>query len=277
MSFLEHLDVLRKHIIRIFKVSIIFFIIGFILCDRDIMMGQENTLIAKLLLAAKPDFVTYKWLCAMSHRMGATFFCDIRLPDKFYSLTFTTQFILHIRIALVFTIVFGFPYAFHEIWKFVKPALRATEMKITRGLTFFVSLMFTIGGLFGFFVILPMAVNFFFNYSLNDMFINQIQAPDYFKIAFTVILAAGVMFQLPITIYFLAKMGLVGPRILRKRRKHAIVVILIISAIITPPDVVTQVLISLPIFILYEVSILIAVFTGRKARREVAIRNDEDY
>lgn len=262
MSFIGHLDLMRKHLLRVVKIGLLLFVAAFILAPDFIIPFVEGP--------SKSSFITYKYLCIVSQKLNTDFFCNPNLDFNMYNFKLMGQFTLHIRMAFMVTLVFVFPYAFWEIWRFIKPALRKQEKSVTRWLTFFVSILFTMGSFFGFYVITPIAVNFFMHYSLSDTMQNMIQYSDYFKFVSTSVLATGVMFQLPVTIYFFSKLGLVGPRFLRKYRKHAIIIILIVSAIITPPDVFSQILISLPIFLLYELSILISALVGRKARRRLA-------
>lgn len=260
MTFIGHLDVMRKHIMRVVKIGLVMFVAAFFLTPQFILPFVEGP--------THEDFITYKILCNISGGF-TSYFCDLKLDFKMYNFELMGQFFLHFRIALMTTIVFLFPYAFWEVWRFIKPALRKKEKRVTRWLTFFVSMLFTFGAFFGFYVITPIAVNFFIHYNLTEMVEDLIQYKSYFKFLSTSVLATGVMFQLPVTIYFFSKLGLVGPRFLRKYRKHAIIIILLVSAIITPPDIFSQVLISLPIFILYEFSILISALIGRKERRRL--------
>lgn len=262
MSFLGHLDLMRKHLIRIVKIGLLMFIAAFALAPDFIAPFVEGP--------SRSDFITYRVVCELSQRFGQDIFCDPGLNFDMYNFKLLGQFTLHIRVAFLTTIVFIFPYAFWEVWRFIKPALRRKEKNMTRWITFFVSILFTIGGFFGFYVISPIAINFFIHYEYSDRIANMIQYSDVFKFISTSVLATGVMFQLPVTIYFFSKLGLIGPAFLRKYRRHAIVIILIVSAIITPPDVISQVLIGLPIFLLYEISILISALVARKARRRLA-------
>ncbi len=262
MSFLGHLDQMRKHLMRIVKVGLVLFIAAFALAPDFIAPFVEGP--------SRSDFITYEIICNISQKFGKEIFCDPQLDFQMQNFKLMGQFVLHIRVAFMVTLVFLFPYAFWEVWRFIKPALRKKEKRVTRWLTFFVSILFTMGSFFGFYIITPIAINFFIHYDYTPTITNNILYSDYFKFISTSVLATGIMFQLPVTIYFFSKLGFVTPRFLRKYRKHAIVIILIVSAIITPPDVISQVLIGLPIFVLYEVSILISALVTRKARRRLA-------
>jgi sec-independent protein translocase protein TatC len=168
------------------------------------------------------------------------------------------QFSTHIMVSIVAGFIVAFPYVFWEIWRFIKPALHSNEKKHARGAVFFSSLLFLTGVLFGYFVIVPLSVHFLGNYSVSEQVLNQINLGSYISTVTSVVLAAGIIFELPVIIFFLSKAGLVTPSFLRKYRKHAIVLILILAAIITPPDVFSQILVSLPLILLYEIGILIS-------------------
>lgn len=376
MSFLEHLDVLRIHLLRIIKVGLVMFAVTLYFVKPyvvDFLAGPKS-----------PDFVTYEYLCLLSQKMDMDYFCDMSLLND-YNLHFTTvwgQFAAYFKIAIMTTLVFLFPYAFLEIWKFVKPALRTREKRNTRGVVFFVGLLFTVGSFIGFYIITPISMNFLVSFSLNehpeeknvvatpdtnviqkvdstyhletlsqidilkytdsihhentlnqievlvqidsvndiktnkqiaslrkvdslyhlrtrneisslmkmdslnfkkekvvkvpvqeskkpDTFVNIPTFKSYFSYLLTSVLGTGIMFQLPIAILFLARMGLVTHQTMKKRRKIAMVIILLVSAFITPPDVASQILIGIPIYVLYEVSILIAWVVGRKRNKEI--------
>jgi sec-independent protein translocase protein TatC len=168
------------------------------------------------------------------------------------------QFSTHIMVSLIAGLIVAFPYIFWEIWSFIKPALHSNEKGHARGAVFFSSMLFLIGVLFGYYVIVPLSVHFLGGYSVSNQVVNQINLSSYISTFSSVVLASGVIFELPVIIYFLSKVGLITPVFLKKYRKHAIVVILIIAAVITPPDVFSQILVSLPLIMLYEISIIIS-------------------
>lgn len=250
MSFLDHLEELRWHIIRsliaILIVSIVFFIF-------------KNWYFGTVLLGpTEDDFVSYKIFCQFSEwiKAGSALCFD---PPEFRILAtgFAENFILHIKSAFIGGFVAAFPYVFYEIWKFIMPGLYPNERQVTRGVVIICSLLFMLGVLFGYFIIAPFAINFLGGYVLpgveNTPTVSSLIG---YMVMFT--LPAGLIFELPMVVYFLSKLGLVTAQGMKQYRRHAVIGILALSALITPPDVVTQFLIGIPLFILYEISIGIA-------------------
>jgi len=266
MSFLEHLEILRWHIMRSAIAIIVFSILAFInksFVFDTFLMGPKN-----------PEFPTFQFLCRFSERLNGlvpslvgkeTLCIGQNMPDL-QNIQMAGQFTTHIMISIFTGLIIAFPYVFWEIWRFIKPGLKDTETKFTRGSVFFTSLLFISGVSFGYFVISPLSVNFFLNYSVSDQVLNNPTLSNYISTVTTIVLACGFVFQLPIVIYFLTKVGLVGPTSLRKFRKHAFVGCLVLSAIITPPDVFSQFLVTFPLIILYEISIYISGRVEKKAQ-----------
>ncbi|MEH0158003.1 twin-arginine translocase subunit TatC [Limibacter armeniacum] len=260
MSFLNHLEELRWHILRGVASVLVFSIAAFVsksFVFNIIILGPSKT-----------DFITYKLLCRLSAWLHSDALCIQQLPFTIQNRTMTGQFAMHIMSSVVIGLVFAFPYMFWEIWRFVKPGLYKHEQSATTGATFFVTLLFMAGVLFSYYIVSPLAVNFLANYQIDPSILNEIDLSSYISTIAMIVLSGGVMFQLPIVVYFFARAGLVTPQNMREYRKHAIVVILIISAIITPPDPMTQLLISFPIIMLYEMSILIAGRVQKKLAKE---------
>ena len=246
MSFLEHLEALRWHIIRsllgIVFIAIGVFLSGKVLFDFIIFAPTYE------------DFPTYRFLCSISERIC---FNPAGLVIKQYQLG--EEFITHLKVSIVVGLIAAFPYVFYEFWKFVKPGLYDKEIKAARGIVGICSLLFVLGVLFGYFVIAPFAVSFLTNYSISEIVQGQeVTISSYINYLVMFTLPTGIIFELPIVIYFLAKVGLVSAEFLKSYRKHAVVIILILASIITPPDVMTQILIGFPLYILFEISILIA-------------------
>jgi sec-independent protein translocase protein TatC len=140
---------------------------------------------------------------------------------------------------------------------------------MTTGATFFVSLLFLLGIAFGYFVVTPLSINFLASYQLDESIVNEFNISSYISTLVTLTLGCGIMFQLPMLAFVLSKMGIITPAFMRQYRKHAIVIILIVAAIITPPDVISQILISIPLFLLYEISILISARVMRSKLKEL--------
>jgi len=174
------------------------------------------------------------------------------------------QFTNHIFVSAIAGFIIAFPYVFWEIWRFVKPALYNKESKHARGVVFFSSLLFMSGILFGYYVIAPLAVNFLGSYQVSELVANQINLSSYITTVASISFACGVVFELPIITYFLTKVGILTPEFMKTYRKHALVITLILSAIITPPDVISQVLVAMPLLLLYEVSIVVSRIVIKK-------------
>ena len=261
MSFLEHLEELRWHLIRSLVAICVFAIVAFAM--KEFMFG---TLI---LGPSKPDFYTYRMLCKLSEMTGASFFCVDELPFIIQNRKMTAQFTMHLTYSLVAGLILAFPYAFWEMWRFVSPGLHSNEKSVSRGAVFFVSLLFALGVLFGYYVVTPISINFLANYQLDPTIMNEIDLTSYVSTILMLVVACALMFQLPIVVFFLTKAGIVTPAFLRQYRKVSIVIILVISAIITPPDVISQILISLPLLLLYEIGIKISSIIYKRRQLEL--------
>lgn len=262
MSFLSHLEELRWHILRAFLSILIIAIAAFIF--HDIIFN-------KIILAPKnPEFFTNRMFCAFSEIVNAPALCINSKPFEIINIRMAGQFTTHILVSILTGIILAFPYIFYELWSFVKPALYVKEKTYTHYAVFFSSLLFLLGVLFGFFVITPLSVHFLGSYSVSDQVDNQINLTSYISTVASVTLASGIIFELPILVFSLSKIGLVTPSILRKYRKHSIIAILLLSAIITPPDIFSQVLVCFPLIFLYEIGIMISkrVLAKEKARLE---------
>jgi sec-independent protein translocase protein TatC len=249
MSFIDHLEELRWHVIRSVAAIFIFAFIAF--TNKEFFFGKI------ILGPSKLDFWTYRMFCKMGQLMNSNVLCIEKLNFKIQAREMTEQFTMHLGSSVVIGLVLAFPYAFWEMWRFIKPGLHPTERRMTTGATFFVSLLFLLGVLFGYFVAAPLSINFLANYQIDETIINEFNISSYISTLVTLVLGCGLMFQLPMLVFVLAKMGIITPSLMRQYRKHSIVVILIVAAIITPPDVISQILISIPLFLLYEISISI--------------------
>lgn len=267
MSFLEHLEALRWHIVRSFVAIIVFSIIAFV--SKEFVFG---TLI---LGPSRPDFWFYQMACKFGQQVaGSTAFCIDQLPFIIQSRKMTGQFSMHITVSLVLGVIVAFPYFFWEMWRFISPALYHNEKNSSRGATFFVSLLFIIGVLFGYYIVSPISINFLANYQVDPSVLNEFDITSYVSTITMLVLACGLMFQLPMIIFFMSKAGIVTPAFLRNYRRHAIVIILVLGALITPPDPISQVLIALPIIILYEISITVSAgVLRRKLKKEKLLGN----
>ena len=166
--------------------------------------------------------------------------------------------------------IIAFPYVIYQLWKFISPGMHPNEQKHSKGFIIICSFLFFIGVLFGYYIVTPLSINFLANYSISDIVDNQIDIGSYIALVRSAALASGLVFELPIIIYFLTKIGLVTPEFLKKYRKYALVIVLILSAIITPPDIASQIIVAIPIIILYQVSIYISKVVIRNQKKKEA-------
>jgi sec-independent protein translocase protein TatC len=269
MSFLDHLEALRWHLLRAVTAVLIFTVVAFI--AKDFVFG------VLILGPSKVDFLTYRVLCDIGNYFGISALCINELPFTIQSRQMTGQFSMHMTSSMVVGLIAAFPYLFYEVWKFISPGLYAQERNAARGAVFFVSFLFLSGASFGYFVLSPLSINFLANYQLDPSIANEFDITSYVSTLSMLVLASAIMFQLPVVVYFLSMSGLVTSKMLQSYRRHSIVVILIVSAIITPPDVISQLLIALPILVLYEVGIVIAKRLEKKrALREAEFEQNKD-
>jgi sec-independent protein translocase protein TatC len=264
MSFIDHLEALRWHIIRsvlailIAAVSFFIFIDG--IFDQVIMGPTRN------------NFVSYRLLCSLSHKLGMGE--SLCMPPMKLNLQVTSvsgTFMSSLTIAFVGGLIVAFPYVCWEIWKFVKPALKPNELKHTRGMIFWISLFFFIGGAFGYFVLAPFTFNFLANYTIGSVGILEYRPTlaDYLDTLIDITLGAGLAFELPMAAWLLTKIGIITPGFLRTYRKYAYVALLVIAAIITPsPDWGSQMVVVVPLVFLYEISILISVRVAKQEAKK---------
>jgi sec-independent protein translocase protein TatC len=259
MSFIEHLDVLRGHLFK----SALAVAIG------AIVMAIYNKFIVQRILMGPThgDFVTYSFLCRLSQKWGlGDKLCMQAIHVKMQSNTVAGQFNVYFNIILIGGFILAFPYVFWQFWKFTKPALKPNELKNTRGVIFYVSLLFFLGVFFGYFIIAPYTINFFANFVLDSNIENIWTIADYFSTIVPLILGAGLAFQLPLVMYFLAKVGVVSASYLRRVRKYAILIIVVVASIITPPDMLSTIVASVPLLILYEISVLLCVRVEKRQK-----------
>jgi len=266
MSFIEHLEVLRGHLFRsaiAIAVGAIVFIIYNTFFVRDVLMGPTHA-----------SFPTYKWLCKLGHAIGlGDNMCMKDIGLKMQSTSVSGQFSMYFTLIFVGGIIVAFPYIFWEFWRFIKPALTKKELSKTRGVIFWVSFLFFLGITFGYFVIAPYTVNFFANFQLDENIENRWTITSYIDTLVPLILGTGLAFQLPLVMFFLAKVGLMSPVFLRRNRKYAIVIILILAGIITPPDVISQIICTIPLLLLYEISIWLTA----KVQKEKELQEKEEW
>jgi sec-independent protein translocase protein TatC len=263
MSFLEHLEALRWHLMRaviaIITLAIVLFFYREIVFDHFLFAPKH------------PDFWTYRMLCLLSDYLDmGDALCIKELPFELINTELSGQFTMHIWVSFVAGFILAAPYVLWEIWRFIKPALHEKERKYSKGVVFFSSLLFFAGVLFGYYVIVPLSINFLGSYQVSSDVKNMIAMDSFVSTVTTITFASGIVFELPIVIYFLTQIGLMTPQFMRTYRKHATVIILIVAAIITPsPDVTSQLLVAIPLYLLYELSIFVSMYVVKKAEREL--------
>ena len=260
MSFLQHLEELRWILVRS-AIAILFFAL-------IIWYFQEEIMVNVFLSMKEKDFITFRLFCDY---LGV---CIEEIPVKMQSMTVSGQFTYALMMSFLGGLVVSFPYVFYQIWSFVKPGLKFKEKKMAKGLVFYVSLLFFSGILFGYFIVAPLSIQFFGSYQISDQIENNFTIGSYMSTILSTIFYSGLFFLLPIISYLLTKIGLIDVAFLVKYRKHAIVVILILAAIITPPDIASQIIVSIPIVVLYEIGILVSKRAERLAKKEARTINE---
>lgn len=252
MSFLDHLEDLRWHLIRSFFAVILAAVIAF--------LAKEIIFDILLFGPSRIDFLTYELLCRFTTFFGfeGGFCFDQAMPFTIQSRTMGGQFSAHVWTAVTAGFIISFPYVLYECWKFISPGMHENERRSAKGFIFISSVLFFLGVLFGYYVVTPLSINFLGRYQVSAQVLNEFDIGSYISLVRSSVIACGFIFELPIIIYFLTKTGIVTPTLLRKYRKFALVGILILSAIITPPDVLSQIIVAIPVVVLYEVSIYIS-------------------
>ncbi len=259
MTFLDHLEALRWHIVRSAIFIVVIAIVAF--------MNKEFIFDGIIMAPKNSDFLTYRVLCELSTRYDLGM-CMDKVDFSVVNLNISGQFTTHMWIAFMTGFVVGFPYLVWELWRFIRPALSVKEIKVSQGVVFFTSLLFMLGVSFGYYVITPLSINFLGNYKVSAEIANSISMDSYINTVTVLSMSTGIIFELPMVVYFLSKLGILSPEFMRKYRKHAMVFNLIIAALITPsPDVTSQLLVAIPLFILYEISIYVSKAVVSKKRR----------
>jgi sec-independent protein translocase protein TatC len=259
MSFLEHLEELRWHIIRSVSLIIIFAILAFIM--KDFIFNEV------IFKPKMPEFWTNRMMAKLGELVGSDVLKINNQPLKLISLKMSDQFMLHFMVAIIIGLIAAAPFIFFEIWRFIKPALYDKEKKHASGAVFFTSVLFMLGILFGYFLIVPLSIDFLTTYSVSAEVENQINMRSYISTVTSITFASGIIFLLPIFSFFLSKVGILTPQFMRTYRKHSYVVMLLLSAIITPPDVFSQIMVAVPLLFLYEISIFISKVVVKKRER----------
>ncbi len=250
MTLIQHLDELRRRLFRSIIAIIILAIIAFFF--KDFIFDNV------ILSPRDADFISNRMFCKLGDLVNVSSLCINTHSFQIINIQLAGQFKAHLLVSFVIGLMLAFPFLIFQIWKFVRPALNVKDIKNVNIILFAVSTLFAFGVLFGYFLIIPLTINFLSTYQVSTSVLNQISFSSYLSIITGITMATGLVFELPVLIFFLSKIGLVTPDLLKKYRKHAIVIFFIVSGIITPPDVFSQVLVSVPLYLLYEISIKIS-------------------
>ena len=265
MTFWEHLDELRGALIRSIIAIILLTIAAFsfkgILFDL-IILGPKNS-----------DFITYRVLCKIGKALSMSSFCLEPSTIKLINIDLAGQFMSHMTISIMAGFIIASPYIVWELWRFIKPGLTHKEQKNTHGAVVVISGLFITGVLFSYFLAVPLMVNFLGNYQVSASVVNQIALTSYTSAVTTMCFLMGLVFEFPVVVLFLTRIGILTPQFLNRYRKHTIVVILIIAAFITPsPDIFSQMIVAFPLYLLFEISLQLS----RKIYRKLELQNHDD-
>ncbi len=250
MGFWDHLEVLRYAILRSVIAVTVLSVIAFFFKDfiyNQVILGPKNA-----------DFISNRMFCQLGHLFNTESLCINRNDFPIANFELAGQFRNHMMITFVAGIILAMPYLLTEMWLFIKPALTPKEKKGIKGFVVVTNFLFLLGVAFGYFVIVPLAINFLSNYMLSNDIQNMIRLGSYIRTVVMISLSTGVVFELPVIIYFLAKIGIVTAASLRSFRKQSYVIFFILAAVLTPPDIISQFLVAMPLIGLFEVSIFIA-------------------
>jgi sec-independent protein translocase protein TatC len=264
MNFLDHVEALRWHIIRAVAVVLLAAIFVFVKIEwifDHIILGPS-----------KEDFISYRVLCQMSKALHIPSLCLGTMNIKFQNPQLSGQFTMSISTSMMLGFILAFPYVVWELWKFIKPALTPSEIRGARGLVFWCSLLFFAGVVFSYYVLAPYTINFFVSYTLNPAFQNIITIENYYDTLSDMILGMGIVFELPVAVYFLSAIGILTPKVMKTRRKFAILILVILAEIITPPDWFSWFFVFIPLLILYEISVVISERAVKERKRKEALK-----
>jgi len=253
MSFFDHLEVLRWHLIRSAIAIVVFASLAWTYYDfifNTIILGPK-----------KADFWTYRMACMLNNKFNIdSGYCITKdIPFSLLNTSVAGQFTLQMNSSLMLGLVLGAPYLLFELWRFIKPGLKDVEIRSANGFVFYSSMLFLLGILFGYYVILPVSMTFLFGFVVSPDILNQVTTDNYLTFVSTLVIGSGIIFELPILVYILSKMTILTPKFMRSTRRYAIVINLIIAAVVTPtPDIITMMIVATPLLVLYELSILVS-------------------
>lgn len=258
MSFLQHLEELRWHLVRSSAAVLIFGIVVFL---------NKQFIFDNIILAPKnASFITNRFFGWLAVQLNSPDLAINTKPFQLINIDLSGQFSMHLNLAIIGGIIIAIPYILWEFWRFVRPALYENERKHVTGAVFYSTVLFLLGIGFGYYLIVPLTTHFFGSYQVSEEVLNQINLTSYISSVTTIVLGSGIVFELPILMYFLTKIGLVGTSFFKKYRKHAFIALLCLAAIITPPDAFSMLLVTGPLALLYELGILMARLVERKRK-----------
>lgn len=264
MSFLQHLEELRWHLVRSAIVIVVLAVTAFVMND----FVFDTVIFGPL----QQDFISYRALCSLGYRIGVgDVMCMLVKTPSLQTLSASEQFFNHMWISFLCGIILGFPFVLWELWKFIRPALKNKEVGPVKVFVVIASILFLIGICFGYFLLFPMSYNFLVSYQVSSSGIVQTNNTfdDYVSLISAMTLVSGIIFEMPILVYFLSRMTLLTPEFMRKYRKHAVIIILIAAAVITPsPDVTSQMVVAIPMYLLYEISVFVSAYAIKKNNKE---------
>ncbi len=252
MTFFDHIDELRGHLFRS--------VVAILIAGITAFLNKHILFDIIIFGPMRIDFLSYRVLCKLSYwAKGTDEFCMKSINFELKNIDMTGQFTQHLWIAFIAGIIIAFPYILWQLWSFIKPALSKKEISYARGLVFFSSMLFFAGIGFGYFFLSPVSITFMGSYQVSELVNNEINLESYISFISTITMACGLMFEMPILVYFLVKIGILSAKIMSKYRKHALVIILIVAGILTPsPDMASQILMAIPLYALFESSIFVA-------------------
>ena len=255
MSLMDHLNELR---VRLFRAA--FAVAG----ATTVCFIYSRYIFDYVILAPKnSNFITYQWFCKLSQLLHSKALCFGTFDYTIINLQMSGQFMTDMLVSFFAGIILSFPYVLLQIWGFIRPALKEKEKQYSRGAVGMMSFLFVLGILFGYYIIVPLSINFLGTYQVSGTVANQFQLDSYISTITTITLGMGVVFELPVFIFFLSKVGILSPAFMRRTRKYAFLIIVILAAVITPPDVISQLMVTIPLYGLYEVGIF---FSARAAK-----------
>jgi len=261
MSFLDHLETLRWHIIKSMSAIVIFATLAYIYSDfvwNSIILAPNSN-----------EFWTSRMVIKLNNLFGMQSEGLLKHPLNLINFEMSGQFMVDVWTAIIAGFIIAFPYVVYQFWSFVKPALYENEKRHASGAVLIMSTLFLVGCLFGYYLIVPFSIDWLAGYSISNVVVNQINILSYISTVTSIVISGGIAFELPVVIYFLSKIGLLTPKFLRKYRRHSYVILLIIAAIITPPDVLSQMIVSIPLVLLYEISIFISARVDRAHKKKM--------